>query len=165
MNGSLEQVFSQVVMACSVAALAAIAMREATTDKTLHICARVLGMSAWCAMISLAWFSVREYERLERVMIVRQSTKVAEPAVISRTEMELPSGIVIGWTHACTYGCDRRGSGDTGRDFSLSGFRRQDGGSWTPDREPDADAGRSGWKVQGMPGEPVGISSESPEAF
>lgn len=149
MTGNLEAVFSQVVVACSVAALAAIAMREATSDRTLHLCARVLGLSAWTALLALSYFTVREYEKLERVLIVRQSTKVVEPTVVSKTEMELPSGIVIAWTHTSA----------TARGWHepMSDLCRPDGGHRSSGGEPAADSQRDRWSVQGVPGPPVRI--------
>lgn len=149
MTGNLEAVFSQVVLACSVAALAAIAMREATSDRTLHLCARVLGLSAWTALLALSYFTVREYEKLERILIVRQSTKVVEPALISKTEMELPSGITIAWTHTSSAAC--------GWQVPMPDLCGQNGGHRSAGGESAADSQRDRWTVQGVPGPPVSI--------
>ena len=153
MSGNLETVFSQVVMACSFAALAAIAMREATTDRTLHLCARVLGLSAWTALLALSYFTVREYEKLERVLIVRQSTKVVEPTLVSKTEMELPSGITISWTYANA----PAGACPSRWDFAMPDISGPHGGSGAAGGQSaaDFDAGRP--TVSGVPGEQVDI--------
>lgn len=133
MSGNLEAVFSQVVVACCVAAVAAIIMREATTDRTLHLCARMLGFSAWTALLALSYFTVREYEKLEQVLIVRQSTKVAEPMIISKTEMELPSGITVCWTRT-----------NAGRGFTLPDFSGQAGRPGVANRPIVAGSGGGG---------------------
>lgn len=154
MSGNLEAVFSQVVMACSVAALAAIAMREATADRTLHLCARVLGLSAWTTLLALSYFTVREYEKLERVLIVRQSSKVTEPMLVSKTEMELPSGITVAWTYANAVA----GTFADRRDFSMPDLFGSDGRPWAAvgQSTADSDAGRP--TVSGVPGEQVDIA-------
>jgi len=139
MSGNLEAVFSQVVVACSIAALAAIVMRELTTDRTLHLCARMLGLSAWAALLSLSYFTVREYEKLERVLVVRQSTKVVEPTSMITTKMELPSGITLCWTRT-----------DTGRRLAVPDLSGPPGGSWHSDRHVAAVGGGSGQAVPGV---------------
>lgn len=154
MSGNLETVFSQVVMACSFAALAAIAMREATADRTLHLCARVLGLSAWTALLALSYFTVREYEKLERVLIVRQSTKVVEPALVSKTEMELPSGITVAWTYANTVASSFAGR----RDFSMPDLFGSDGRPRAAAGQSAADADGNRPSVSRVPGEQVDIA-------
>lgn len=154
MSGNLEAVFSQVVVACSVAALAAIAMREATADRTLHLCARVLGLSAWTALLALSYFTVREYEKLERVLIVRQSSKVAEPVLVSKTEMELPSGITVAWTYANTVA----GAFADRRYFSMPDLSGPDGGSGAAGGQSAADSDTGRPTVSGVPGEQVDLA-------
>lgn len=146
MSGDLEQVFSQVVMACSIAALAAIAMREGTSDRALHLCARLLGGSAWLAIIALSYFTIQEYRQLEQVIIVRQSTKVVEPALLTTTEMELPSGITIAWS-----------SHNSGRHFTLPNLFGPDGRSWPANRSSRSDSCPGGCGVQGVRGSAISL--------